>query len=140
MLVEYAKMGASVCGIEELHPYCRQSQFALNALGLKGEIINSDVLGSALDGRRFDVVLCLGVLYHTRYPMLLLDKLRSLTVGYAVIETDTSTLPGKAIEFFPDKPAGKPTPEALKQMIEFAGFRITSDDVWLGDRHILFLK
>jgi tRNA (mo5U34)-methyltransferase len=36
---------------------------------------------------RFDLVLCLGVLYHLRHPLLALDNVRELTGGEALIET-----------------------------------------------------
>ncbi|HLB36509.1 MAG TPA: DUF1698 domain-containing protein, partial [Gemmatimonadales bacterium] len=35
----------------------------------------------------FDVVLFLGVLYHLRYPLLALDKLRRLTTGVLLVES-----------------------------------------------------
>jgi tRNA (mo5U34)-methyltransferase len=36
---------------------------------------------------RFDLVLCLGVFYHLRDPLLALDILRSLTAGRLILET-----------------------------------------------------
>jgi tRNA (mo5U34)-methyltransferase len=38
-------------------------------------------------GERFDLVLCLGVLYHLRHPLLALDNIRDLIAGKALIET-----------------------------------------------------
>jgi tRNA (mo5U34)-methyltransferase len=43
-------------------------------------------VGSVL-GETFDLVLCLGVLYHLRHPLLALDQIRALTGGEALIET-----------------------------------------------------
>jgi tRNA (mo5U34)-methyltransferase len=45
--------------------------------------VNPDVLG------KFDLVLCAGVLYHTRYPLVALEKLRSVTDGMLIVETVT---------------------------------------------------
>jgi tRNA (mo5U34)-methyltransferase len=36
---------------------------------------------------RFDLVLCFGVLYHLRHPLLALDNVRELIAGQALIET-----------------------------------------------------
>jgi tRNA (mo5U34)-methyltransferase len=36
-------------------------------------------------GRRFDLVLCLGVLYHLRHPLLALDLLREHAVGDTLV-------------------------------------------------------
>jgi tRNA (mo5U34)-methyltransferase len=38
-------------------------------------------------GERFDLVLCFGVLYHLRHPLLALDNVRALVDGEAMVET-----------------------------------------------------
>ena len=43
-------------------------------------------VGSVLD-EQFDLVLCFGVLYHLRHPLLALDNVRALLGGEALIET-----------------------------------------------------
>ena len=43
-------------------------------------------VGGVLEGP-FDLVLCFGVLYHLRHPLLALDNLRELLGGEALIET-----------------------------------------------------
>ncbi len=43
---------------------------------------------------KFDIVLMLGVLYHTRYPMEMLEKASALTRGTLIIETESFTIPG----------------------------------------------
>lgn len=55
-------------------------------------------------GGTFDVVLLLGVLYHIRHPMLLLERVRSVTSGLLVLETEVGMLTTRrpAAEFFPD--------------------------------------
>lgn len=35
----------------------------------------------------FDVVICLGLLYHLRYPMVALDRLRAITNRFMILET-----------------------------------------------------
>ncbi|HVF74601.1 MAG TPA: DUF1698 domain-containing protein [Acidimicrobiales bacterium] len=55
-------------------------------------------------GGTFDVVLLLGVLYHIRHPMLLLERVRSVTSGLLVLETEVGMLLTRrpAAEFFPN--------------------------------------
>ena len=53
----------------------------------------------------FDIVLCAGVLYHCRHPLIALEKIRSVTKGFLILETVT-LLPGRhhnapMIMFFP---------------------------------------
>ncbi len=43
---------------------------------------------------QFDVVLLLGVLYHTRYPVEMLEKAAALTRGMMIVETESFTIPG----------------------------------------------
>jgi len=47
------------------------------------ESITKDELGT------FDVVLCLGILYHMRYPLRFLDKLSEMTNEMLILETHT---------------------------------------------------
>jgi tRNA (mo5U34)-methyltransferase len=58
-------------------------------LGSRVEWMQASVyeIGSILD-ERFDLVLCLGVLYHLRHPLLALDNVRELIGGEALIETE----------------------------------------------------
>lgn len=61
--------------------------------------VSAEVLGE------FDVVLCAGVLYHCRHPLLALESLRSVTKGLLILET-VSLIPGAhggspMILFFP---------------------------------------
>jgi tRNA (mo5U34)-methyltransferase len=58
------------------------------ALGSRVEYVQGSVyeLTPALVGT-FDVVLFLGVLYHLRYPLLALDRIREVCDGYMLLET-----------------------------------------------------
>ena len=51
----------------------------------------------------FDIVLCLGVLYHMRHPLLSLEKVSSVTKEMAIIETTTDMLDIQrpAMAFYP---------------------------------------
>ncbi len=82
----------------------------------------------------FDVVLYLGVLYHIREPLTALERLRRVTGGVAVIETEGIVVPGQEHEsllrFFPgNELAGDfgnwwaTSARALLDMCRAAGFR-----------------
>ncbi len=61
---------------------------AKELLGSKAEYVQGSVyeLKAELIGT-FDVVLFVGVLYHLRYPLLALDRIRDVCRGYMVLET-----------------------------------------------------
>jgi tRNA (mo5U34)-methyltransferase len=83
---------------------------------------------------RFDVVLFLGVLYHVREPLTALERIRALTAGVAVVETEAVRilgLPGaRVLEFHPGGELRAdhtnwfvPTEGALHALCRAAGFR-----------------
>jgi tRNA (mo5U34)-methyltransferase len=85
---ECEKRGATVTAVDQFS--AEQSGFALarellgsNVKHLHGSIYTLDVnvLG------RFDLVLCLGVLYHLRYPLLALDNLYSICRNRIIVES-----------------------------------------------------
>jgi tRNA (mo5U34)-methyltransferase len=83
-------------------------------------------------GGEFDIVLFLGVLYHLRDPMLVLERVRSITKGVAVVETEVGMLLTRrpAAAFYPstelnDDPTNwwSPNVPATVGMLRAAGFR-----------------
>jgi tRNA (mo5U34)-methyltransferase len=81
----------------------------------------------------FDVVLFLGVIYHLQEPLRALQRIRRLTRGVAVIESEAVSLPGGSVEAlwqfvggaqFHDDPTvfWVPTAEGLLSMCLAAGF------------------
>jgi len=85
---EAERRGASVTSVdrEEIDNYRTMHR----RLGSKNDyrILDFYELPSAGLGR-FDIVFCLGVLYHIRHPMLALELLCSLTTEVAIVETFT---------------------------------------------------
>lgn len=55
--------------------------------------------------RQFDIVLCLGVLYHLRHPLLAIEALRSVCSGTLVLQTITSGPAGEVPELPVDEAA-----------------------------------
>jgi len=81
---------------------------------------------------RFDLVLCLGVLYHLRHPLLGLERVASVTKGQLILEThvDLTWTRRPAMAFYPTKELNYdstnwwgPNPAAVGSMLRDVGFR-----------------
>ena len=80
------KRGAErVVGIDTEPRYLAQARLAAEVAGLELELHQLSVYDVAKLGRRFDVVLFMGVLYHLRHPLLALDLLRAHAVGELLV-------------------------------------------------------
>ena len=65
------------------------------ALDSRVESVFADVLTiDPAELGQFDVVLFLGVLYHTRHPLQMLERVAAVTGGTMVLETEAFTIPG----------------------------------------------
>lgn len=112
----------------------RGFELARDALGSRVEKCHRDFSHDHLsDLGTFDVVLFLGVLYHLEDPLRGLRRLRALTAGTAVIESDAIMLSDREdsalVEFFPgaerlDDPTNwwAPNLAALHGLCHAAGF------------------
>jgi SAM-dependent methyltransferase len=92
--VELARMGASVTAAEP-DPHANTIAFTRGILeeiatreGLNLIVVDADLFSSHELGHH-DVVLCLGLIYHFRYPQLLLDYLSSLRSDYLFLSCQT---------------------------------------------------
>ncbi|MDB5708416.1 MAG: putative methyltransferase [Sphingomonas bacterium] len=73
---------AEVVGIDSDDRYLEQARFAAAELGFEDiEFRNLSVYDVARLGRRFDLVIFMGVLYHLRHPLLALDLIREHVAG-----------------------------------------------------------
>jgi tRNA (mo5U34)-methyltransferase len=108
---------------------------ARQALGSQVEAVVGDIAVMDLAPLgQFDVVLFLGVLYHLAEPLAALRRVRSLTAGVAVVETEALYLGGSGEDSLLEFWAGGmgaghdygnwyvPTGEALRQLCLAAGF------------------
>lgn len=105
---------------------------ARRALESKVEDMEIDVLD--LDPDRvgiFDLVLCLGVLYHLRDPLIALEHISRVTGGRLILDThvDLLMLNRPAIAFYEGKELNNdptnwcgPNPAAVKAMLRTVGF------------------
>lgn len=79
---EMKRRGAHrVVAIDTDDRYLAQASLAQRVLGTEIELKNLSVYQVAKLGEHFDLVLFLGVLYHLRYPLLALDRLREHVIG-----------------------------------------------------------
>jgi tRNA (mo5U34)-methyltransferase len=84
--IEMKRRGArTVLGIDSDPRYLEQARFAARHLGLDVEFRQLSVYDVGRLGRRFDLVLFMGVLYHLRHPLLALDLLHEHVVGDMVV-------------------------------------------------------
>lgn len=87
---EMKRRGAGeVLGIDSDPRYLAQARFAADALGFDDvRFEQCSVYDVATLGRRFDVVIFMGVLYHLRHPLLALDLIREHVAGaYMLFQT-----------------------------------------------------
>lgn len=96
--IELARRGATVTAIDADEHYLAQARWAVEELGLKDRIQleHRQLYSLAHTGRRWDLVLFLGVMYHLRYPLLGLDIV-SRCVGKTLV-FQCLTAPGEEME------------------------------------------
>lgn len=116
-------------------PGRRGFDIARQALGSAVEPVVSNFMTADLDALgTFDVVLYLGVLYHMKEPLIALERLRRVTGGVAVVETEAVWIPGferqPMTAFFPGDELARdfgnwyaPNQAALVGWCRAAGFR-----------------
>jgi tRNA (mo5U34)-methyltransferase len=108
--------------------------FELARAALNSHVIDIDIDVVDLSPERvgtFDVVLFLGVLYHVRDPLMILEKVASVTAGQLIIETvvDMLGISRPAAAFYParelnDDPTNwwGPNEAAVRGMLHAVGF------------------
>jgi SAM-dependent methyltransferase len=101
--VELASRGAQVVAVEAREPHVAKMQFAKDALGLdRLDVVRADVRELAsFDWAAFDVVLCLGILYHLGAPdcFRLIETVAGLCQGLALVETQIAVAPREEVSF-----------------------------------------
>jgi tRNA (mo5U34)-methyltransferase len=73
--------GAGKCVmVEPVVEFVEQARFVFSQFGVKVKTVNEDVHAYCLTtSERFDYVLFLGLFYHLKYPVLVLDRLAEMT-------------------------------------------------------------
>lgn len=74
--------------VEPFEEFTEQARFAAEQFGVKLEIVNADIHTYVLTTEeRFDYVLFLGLFYHLKYPVLVLDRLAEMTKERLVLQS-----------------------------------------------------
>ncbi len=121
---ELAKRGADVVAIDHDEHYLRQARWAAEKLDPEGRIRfeNLNIYGLSTAGS-FDLVLFMGVFYHLRYPLLVLDTIAQMSPELMVFQT--LTMPGEEVS------------EKAPQPFDFAGRDRMSEAGW---PHMAFIE
>lgn len=84
--IQSRRRGAKeVVGIDVDRRYLEQARLATKVLGLEVDLRELSVYDVGSLGRKFDLVIFMGVFYHLRHPLLALDLLREHVVGDTMI-------------------------------------------------------
>jgi tRNA (mo5U34)-methyltransferase len=104
--IELAKRGADVLGIDSDEHYLRQARWVAEQFKTRSRprFERMQIHDLAWIGRRFDLVLFMGVFYHLRYPALALDTVSSLVNRLMIFQTLTSD----SEEIYGHEPSLKP--------------------------------
>lgn len=94
--------GAGRCVlVEPYREFLAQARFAAGEFGVDLEFVNEDILTYCLTTEeRFDYVLFLGLFYHLRHPVIVLDRLAEMTKKRLVL---ASAVAGPAVEPAPPR-------------------------------------
>jgi len=133
---ELAKKGANVIGIDNSYEDIVRAKFAKKIMGIKNvnfEIVNVDDVNEELN-QKFDLVLCLGLLYHVEDPKSVINKIANL--GDSVIFETIANVNSQEEELINNRSITSdgyvPTVPWLKNAFKEAGFteitQITNPD------------
>lgn len=106
--LQLRKRGAHVVGIDEVPGHIQQAKLAARELGVFDidyrcmSVYDIDRLRDV--PQHFDMILFLGVFYHLRHPLLMLDKLSLLRPGRMFFQTLLKGDPGEPSTMQPDYP------------------------------------
>lgn len=117
--VALAQHGAEVVAIDARESHVRKAEFAATALGLANmTVLRADVrdLEEHAAGT-FDVVLCLGLLYHlpAETAIGLLRTICELCGGFAIVETQIALSGSRSVDLDRRVYRGRPYPENTRE-------------------------
>jgi len=109
--LEFSRQGARVCGIEGREANIQKARYAARYLSLQGAEFHQDDVRNLSVGKygAFDVVLCLGILYHLDSPDIFnfVEQISSVCRRVAIIDTATSLYPEETFLYKGKKYAGR---------------------------------
>jgi len=124
--IEFARRGANVVAIDAAGKMVDRVKFLAKHLKLpiKAQVGQGETMDAS---ETFDVVFNLGLLYHSRHPLLLLEKLAPLA-PVMFLETTITQGEGSYLYFKPPQagvhhiPKWFPTHNVVIEMLKFVGF------------------
>jgi SAM-dependent methyltransferase len=153
--IELAKRGATVVGIEGRSAWLEKARAGQAAAEVKNlEFVQDDVRNlSRRTYGEFDIVLCLGILYHLDAPDVFdfLDRVSEVCREFVIVETHIATASNTTREWHGHRYAGISTrehdesssrEERLKQLAASLdnprSFWMTQPSLWNALRHVGF--
>ena len=135
---------AFVQGVDSRSRHIEQAQLVFETMGVPEDRYRFDVADAAAflaAGKHWDVILCLGLLYHLESPLGLLRGIRSASPSVVFLETKISLKEGRCFEVHfegPDRLSDSavvlvPTREALTSVGDHLGFQMIELPVKLSD-------
>ena len=113
--IEFGRQGAQVCAIEGRETNLEKARFAARVLSLGNIEFHQDDVRNLSEEKhgRFDVVLCLGILYHLDAPdvFTFLENVFAVCQHITVIDTHISLHPEQIFLYKGKKYWGKTVPE-----------------------------
>lgn len=128
-----------VLGIEGRQMYVDQAELVFEAKEIDRDryrFLVGDLFELDLESEQpFDVVLCLGLLYHVSKPMSLLERITAWNTDILVIDTTLSLLPGAYLRVDEEKPENPlsavdhvvvfvPTRRAVAKLVREVGYSV----------------
>lgn len=109
--LEMKRRGAEwVLGIDTDEHYLRQARFAARTLDIDVEFRRMAVWDVGALGRRFDLVIFMGVLYHLRHPLLALDLIHEHVAGNLLLFQSMQRGSAEPANVKPDYDFNEPAP------------------------------
>jgi len=131
-----------VFGIDGRQMHVDQSEFVFEVNEVEQsryDFVAGDIFKTALpEFGSFDIVLCLGLMYHVSKHMDLMERIDSVNTDLLVIDTSLSTAPGSFLELYREPSESledprmavdhalvmRPTQEAVRDLAEHFGYSV----------------
>jgi SAM-dependent methyltransferase len=128
-----------VLGVEGRQMYMDQAQLVFETKGVGQDhyrFLAGDLFELDLDREApFDIVLCLGLLYHVSKPMSLFERVSSWNTDILLVDTTLSLLPGAYMRVTEEKPEDRltavdhvtvfvPTRQAVAKLAREVGYSV----------------
>jgi SAM-dependent methyltransferase len=91
-----------VLGIDGRQDHIAQAELVFEAKTIdrkRYRFVSTNIFDHDFEDNRFDVVLCLGLMYHVAKPFELMDLISRINNDLLVIDTAISRIPGRSFEF-----------------------------------------